>query len=541
MKQSIFKRNDMKIMTIGFVSFYLVCMILSTYFVKINMEHSFEKNIETVASKISSTLHEQRNELYFWDEENLRNYMNYILSTSIDNLSYQDMKYQQLSAAVYDAKTHKLFAQSTNLIGDSVYEAESKNCYYYPINEHFSEIGQTELLIYYEAAMEEYENNPSYTLTLFADSNTKELFQIHLYNSDSENSILDSMTSKDWDSIEDLQELRCNFVSVLHYPYLTDSLKNGQASFEAAKKQWNRWMNDNYLQNFPDNYSTTSAYCYELQIKDNLFEPSHYLCIRQTTDSWFAAMDDMKFIYLIGLTITIACIFAVIYSSNKYYRKRAALEEVRRDFTNTIAHELKTPLAIIRGFAENTLENTVAEKREYYQRQIIAQTEEMDQLVKEMIYISKLDSEELTLRKEPLSLSAIINEQLTRLKPLADEKNLEITYVQVNDLQFAGDKQYIERALLNILSNAIDYNRPGGTIHISLDTTQCSIENTGAPISKEDLPYVFEMFYTSDKNRSAANKHMGLGLYLAKKIFSMHRINISIRNTDTGVKVILSK
>lgn len=578
-KQNILKRNDVKITILGFTALYLICMALSTYLAKINIEHDFEKNVEKVASNIYDAVYDTDYDIYKDrnnQNENLRNYINYLLSTSIDEYDSAQQKYQQLSAAVYDAETKELFAQTTNIIGDYIYGNQSKSCYYYPIQEHFSEAQQITLLACYSYAASM--NEPPYIVSLSADSQSKELLQIQLYQPSYETemtskevlsqengnsiiqgnfythkewgeSILDSTTQKNLDNTDTAVTTRFYLSRGVNYPYLTD---DSASSFETAKKAWEKWMNDEHLQNFPESYSDISAdftvegskdsaYCCQLYLKyTNLFEPSYYLCVRQTANSWAAAINYMKYIYVVGLIITVTCMFAVICSSNTYHKKRAALEETRRDFTNAIAHELKTPLGIIRNFAENTLENTQENKREYYQKQIIAQTEEMDKLVKEMIYISKLDSEEMTLKNETLSLSSILNEQLLKLEMLIQEKNLKIEFSEETDMQIIGDKQSIERAIWNLLINAVEYNFINGTIHITLNEYQCGIENTGTPISEEDLPHIFEMFYTSNKSRTSG-KHMGLGLYLANKIFKLHKLNLSIINTETGVKTTITK
>ena len=101
-----------------------------------------------------------------------------------------------------------------------------------------------------------------------------------------------------------------------------------------------------------------------------------------------------------GAALVAACIIFVAWTLEQSCRKSAEAEAQRRDFTNAMAHEMKTPLGVIRGFAENLLENPESGKREYYLDQIIGQTEEMDGTVKEMIQVSKLDSADLVISSE---------------------------------------------------------------------------------------------------------------------------------------------
>ena len=115
--------------------------------------------------------------------------------------------------------------------------------------------------------------------------------------------------------------------------------------------------------------------------------PRFYLALRFESHPWAAATHYLTPIYLMGLVLMLAGIAKIIYTANQISKQRNAVEEMRRDFTNAMAHELKTPLSVIRGFAENLLEHNMEEKRDYYLTQIIGQTEQMDQLTAEMIAI----------------------------------------------------------------------------------------------------------------------------------------------------------
>ena len=100
----------------------------------------------------------------------------------------------------------------------------------------------------------------------------------------------------------------------------------------------------------------------------------------------------------------------------------AEAEEYRRNFTNAMAHEMKTPLSVIRGFAENLTENPDTGKKDYYLDQIIRQTEEMDGNVKEMIQVSKLDSDDLILKQETLPVRDLLEKEIGRLLPRTEER-----------------------------------------------------------------------------------------------------------------------
>ena len=181
------------------------------------------------------------------------------------------------------------------------------------------------------------------------------------------------------------------------------------------------------------------------------------------------------------------------------------------------------------------------EKRDYYLTQIVGQTEEMDRLAGEMILVSRMDSENLVLQRETVSFDELIWEQLNRLKPVIEEKKLKIELQKEQDFRVEGDKDYLAKAVWNLLSNAAAYNVPEGRILITLKEKSCAIENTGFPLSEEQLKRSFELFYSGNKSRSAKDgKHMGMGLYLAEKIFSRHGLSIALENTKIGVKATVS-
>lgn len=272
------------------------------------------------------------------------------------------------------------------------------------------------------------------------------------------------------------------------------------------------------------------------------YEGEHWnLVLAMDSHPWMAAADYMKYVYLTCFALMLMCAAAIVYMTNKTDARRAAMEEMRRDFTNAMAHELKTPLSIIRGFAENLQERTMEEKRDYYLAQIIGQTEELDRMASEMIAVSRMDSEHLVLLKEPVSMSELFREQAERFQPIIREKNLLVQYDTAEDFIMEGDRDYLSKAVWNLISNAVAYNVPDGSIRIRTEREGCSIENTGFPLMEEQLVHAFDMFFRSGESRGDRDKHMGLGLYLTKKILGLHRMTITLENTETGVRAVIRR
>jgi signal transduction histidine kinase len=258
------------------------------------------------------------------------------------------------------------------------------------------------------------------------------------------------------------------------------------------------------------------------------------------THPWQAAMNDLQEIYIYGALFAALCLSIVLYTLYQTYKKQEKLEETRRDFTNAVAHELKTPLTIVRGLVENMEEEESEEQKASYRKELVNQTEVMDDLVKEMIFISKLDSDKIILKEDQISVFSIIEDQMKKLEHPIEEKNLLVQYWKEDDFIIKGDKSYLEKAMFNLLENAVSHNKPNGKISISLEKDKCMIENTADAIEEENLPHICELFFTGDKSRNSDENHKGLGLYLAKKIFDLHGIELKIENMDIGVKVTIS-
>ena len=329
---------------------------------------------------------------------------------------------------------------------------------------------------------------------------------------------------------------------------------------EAGENGWKEWRTDEYLQSFPEHirggyredatgymeYTDDNAEAdltIPLAFEDLDSESGVRVCtmmFRMISHSWMAAADYMKYVYLGSAVFVAACIVFAAYTLEKSYRKNAETEAQRRDFTNAMAHEMKTPLGVIRGFAENLLEDPETGKREYYLRQIIGQTEEMDGAVKEMIQVSRLDSEDLALSRERINLPELLEEEMERIAVRTEERRIEVRLRHTGAAVVEGDRALLEKAFRCLLDNAVSYNRDEGIITIDVDEERCVMANTGDPIPEEDLSRVCEMLWTGSRegrNRASEEKHLGMGLYLADRIFRLHGMKMTVENTHDGVQV----
>ena len=334
-------------------------------------------------------------------------------------------------------------------------------------------------------------------------------------------------------------------------------LQNASIKLSSMKtfEEWRRWSSSEYLHGYPEKGEfyleegnvyrglriDSDGFYYRCRFQGKVWggdNPYAYIEVRMEERPWIAAFDYMKYVFLAGLVLAVGCMIWIVRAFNRTYDRQMALEATRRDLTNAMAHELKTPLGIIRNFAENLIEHNMEEKRDYYLTQIIGQTEEMDSLVREMIEISKLDdSEELALKKETVSFGELIREEMKKFEPMIDEKNIQVQYQEDADFLVEGDREYLGKAVWNLISNAVEYNVPDGRILVRTEAGKCVIENTGKTMEEEQLLHAFDLFYTGNKSRGKKEKHMGIGLFLVKKILGLHGMGVMIENTEEGIRV----
>lgn len=569
----------------GFIALYLVTMILATCLVRQKFIEDYNRTFEETAYSLLNSAHnlaEEADDRGLGTEELQKEYQKFVNDYFRNTLNPP----LQISVAVYDLDRN-LLAQSGDIFDDPLFmlddyfsfeEKDTLAKYYYEniqSSANYTLPGKYRILLQFSSDMADlykvYVQEITWTEwkkdgeDLNIDEYTDPLLEIwscevggvYDYESGTETEgstffATDSKVVWEWTNPKAGQEEKGGIIAEAYpvFPYMRSSAD--------PYGRWRQWAKSDYLHGFPERENFTwekgtdypglevnedTLYyrgCYRFKIGTSE-ALSAYMEIRLDEHPWTAALDHMKYAYLAGLILTLACMFLVMYSFNRIYDRQMALEQTRRDLTNAMAHELKTPLGIIRNFAENLLEHNMEEKRDYYLNQIIGQAEEMDHLVMEMIEISKLDSEELVLKKEPVSMAELIHEQAERLEPLILEKNLQIQYRQAADFQVDGDREYLAKAVWNLLANAVDHNVPDGRIRVSFAADKCSIENTGKTLDEEQLNHAFDLFYTGDKSRRKEKKHMGLGLFLAKKIFALHDMSLALENTDDGVQAVIRK
>lgn len=230
--------------------------------------------------------------------------------------------------------------------------------------------------------------------------------------------------------------------------------------------------------------------------------------------------------------------------------EQVRLDEMRRDFVANVSHEFKTPLTTIKSYVETILDGEVEEEEttKRFLETVLAETDRLAKLVRELLELSKLDSGQVQWRKEPLNMVALANEVVEKMAPQFKSKSLALTIrAQEDRLQVMGDGDAIARVLSNLLSNALAFTPEGGSVEVIVSKSDggksvlTEVKDTGIGIPPECLPRMFERFYRVDKARSRAMGGTGLGLAISKQIVEGHGGKIWIESTlGKGTKVSFS-
>lgn len=210
----------------------------------------------------------------------------------------------------------------------------------------------------------------------------------------------------------------------------------------------------------------------------------------------------------------------------KVYDRQRELEAQRRRTTNAIAHDLKTPMAAISGYAENLLENTRPEKQTHYIRAIHRQVGRMNEIVLKMLELSRLEAGVDVWNPEKLSLKALCQQAI---EPYSDSGRM---FLIVGDAEVKGDRDMLLRVFDNLLSNAVRYALPEKVIEIRMDSRRCQVLTPGAEIPADSLPKIWEAYYQTDESRSAGGS--GLGLAITGEILRRHGFAYGAENSPAG-------
>ena len=213
----------------------------------------------------------------------------------------------------------------------------------------------------------------------------------------------------------------------------------------------------------------------------------------------------------------------------------------RRDFFAAASNELKTPITILKGQIESMILGIGRYKdADKTLPETLREVENMERLVRELLTISKIEMDGLSGGFEPVPLAKTVDRAAKALLPLAKERQITVHSDLDRDVSVTGSASLLEKAIHNILSNAVRHSPEGAEVFICLTSGTLTVTNTKASVPAEDLPLLFTPFYRVEKSRNKATGGSGLGLCLVKTILDLHGFSCRLENTEAGVTFTVS-
>ena len=231
----------------------------------------------------------------------------------------------------------------------------------------------------------------------------------------------------------------------------------------------------------------------------------------------------------------------------KDIEEKSKIDEMRKQFISDVSHELKTPIALIQGYAEGLVENVNndEESRKFYAEVILDETNKMDKLVKQLLELMKLEYGKREFDNKEFDMKELLNEVVRKCRVILDENEIEVIINAEDNVIAYADDFYIEQVVTNYITNAIkNVKEIDGEKKIIINTKKNSdlnkirveVFNTGDNIEEEDLERIWGRFYKIDTSRNRDEGGSGIGLSLVKAIMSNYGNSYGVQNKQNGVE-----
>ena len=222
--------------------------------------------------------------------------------------------------------------------------------------------------------------------------------------------------------------------------------------------------------------------------------------------------------------------------------KKNKIDEMRKEFLSNVSHELKTPIALIQGYAEGLREgiNDDAESREFYCEVIMDEASKMNNMVKKLLTLNQLEFGNDTVTMERFDVTALIKNYLQSVDILCKQKEIKVQMENTPAIHVWADEFMVEEVFGNYFTNAMNHVAGDKVIDVKLviedEKVRISVFNSGQPIPEESLPHIWEKFYKVDKARTRAYGGSGVGLSIVKAIMESMNQKFGAINYDNGVE-----
>ena len=214
-----------------------------------------------------------------------------------------------------------------------------------------------------------------------------------------------------------------------------------------------------------------------------------------------------------------------------------AMESTRRSFVANVSHELKTPMTTIGGFIDGILDGTIPqEKHDYYLKIVSDEVQRLSRLIRSMLDMARIEAGEIALNKKDVDINEIVVTTVFTFEQAIEGKHLDVRGLDAGKVMVEADPDLIHQVVYNLVDNAVKFANDGGYLEFSYtvegSVTYIGVKNSGAGLAKEEIPFVFDRFYKTDKSRSLDKKGVGLGLHIVRSIVNLHSGEIIVRSVQ---------
>ena len=227
---------------------------------------------------------------------------------------------------------------------------------------------------------------------------------------------------------------------------------------------------------------------------------------------------------------------------NKTALELSKTDNLRRELLANVSHDLKTPLTLIKANAEMVKDLTYAneEKRNKNLDVIIKETDRLNMLVEDILDLSRTQSKTMQLELKRLNLNELIKSILTRYEVLKEKSGYNIIFNSDNEYVVKADRKRLEQVIYNLINNAINYTGKDKQVTVNLKDSKnyiiFEVIDTGKGIKKEDIDYIWDKYYKTDKSFHRVTVGTGLGLSIVKNILEMHNFKYGVETSEKGTK-----